>query len=69
MPVRACVCALGQDQWTKSTLERVAQSSSPTQLSLSLPPFLCLSHLADVPLLPVHEELKSSRNYGAKEQY
>lgn len=33
-----CMCALGRDQRSKSTLERVAQSSSPTQLS----PFLAL---------------------------
>lgn len=32
-----CVCVVGQDQWSKSTLERVAQSSSPTKRSLSLP--------------------------------
>lgn len=45
--VSPCVCAgvsvyQGQDQRSKSTLERGAQSSSPTHLSL------CLSHLADV---------------------
>lgn len=33
-----CMCTLEQDQWTKSTLERVAQSSSPTQLSPFFPP-------------------------------
>lgn len=74
--VRACiflsVCVywgvheLGQDQQSKSTLERVAQSSSPTHLPSSPP--LCLSHLADVPLHPVHRELKSSGDWGAKER-
>lgn len=40
--VLLCVCVPGQDQWSKSTLERVAQSSSPTQLSLlSLPSRQC----------------------------
>lgn len=58
---------LGQDQQSKSTLERVAQSSSPTHLPSSPP--LCLSHLADVPLHPVHRELKSSGDWGAKERY
>lgn len=43
-----CLCTLGQDQSTKSTLERVAQSSSPTHLSLS--------HLADAPLLSQFRE-------------
>lgn len=32
--VSVCVCTLGKDQSNKSTLERVAQSCSPTHLSL-----------------------------------
>lgn len=60
--VSVCVCDIasvrGQDQLSKSTLERVAQSNSPTHLS----PSLCLSHLTNVPLLPVHGKLKSSQN-------
>lgn len=49
------VCALGQDQLSKSTLERVAQSSSPTHIFHpdSPPPAA-----AYVPLLQVHRELK-----------
>lgn len=57
------VCALGQDQLSKSTLERVAQSSSPTHISH--PDSVSLSPLAYVPLLPVHRELKSAENHGA----
>lgn len=44
LPACVLVCAyvrvLGQDQWSKSTLERVAQWSSPTYLSL--PPSVSL---------------------------
>lgn len=53
---------LGQDQQSKSTLERVAQSSSPTHLSA----VLRLSHLADASLCPVQGELKSSRDEEQK---
>lgn len=40
VPVCVCLCAsvcvIGQDQLNKSTLERIAQSSFPTHLSLSI---------------------------------
>lgn len=59
--VGLCMCVQRQDQPSKSTLERVAQSSSPTHLCLAGR----LSHHTRVVLLPVQEELKSSQNWEA----
>lgn len=55
------MCVQRQDQPSKSTLERVAQSSSPTHLCLAGR----LSHHTGVVLLPVQEELKSSQFWKA----
>lgn len=61
-----CMCVQGQDQLSKSTLERVTQSSSPTHVSLSFFLFLSLlPHLTGVSLLPVQEELKGSQQWEA----
>lgn len=55
-----CMCVQRQDQPSKSTLERVAQSSSPTHLCLAGR----LSPHTRVVLLPV-QELKSSQHWEA----